>query len=391
MRAQNLTISHFRNHSHTEIHDFASCINVISGQNGAGKTSILEALSVSALTKSFTDAPDNTLTQTGVQTFSIDAEFISDLGVTLHSEIDCAVGPPVKKNIYVNNDRLRRASDLIGRIPIVSLTPDDKVITGGSPEERRRFLSLVLSQASRLYLEDEIEFRKALRHRNSLLGEFREKGTSLPKAHEQIAPWTEVIIERSSRIMSRRAKFVNEFTPFLLESYALVSDANETPSLKYAPMGFEQDAESAHQMRSFLEEEYARREFEELRRGMTLIGAHRDELIIMISPEREAKRFASQGQHKSLLVAMKLAEFNYLREASNETPILLLDDVFSELDAGRSKRLLALIVGGRFGQTFITSTTRENFDEMIDLSSEKHRLFVIDRGKLLSNDHFHRN
>jgi DNA replication and repair protein RecF len=380
MRAQSLAISYFRNHSHTEITDLASGINVISGQNGAGKTSILEALSVSALTKSFTDAPDNTLVQTGAQIFSINAEFISDLGVRLHSETECALGPPVKKSIYVNNDRLRKASDLIGRIPIVALTPDDKVITAGAPEERRRFLSLVLSQASRLYLEDEIEFRKALRHRNSLLGNFREQGTSLSKAHEQLAPWTEVIIERSSRIMSRRAKFVHEFSPFLLESYSLVSDGIESPSLNYAPMGFEREVESAHQVRIFLEEEYVRRESEEVKRGMTLIGAHRDELIIMISPEREAKRFASQGQHKSLLVAMKLAEFNYLREASNETPILLLDDVFSELDAGRSKRLLELLASGRFGQTFITSTTRENFDEMIDLSSERHTLLLINNG-----------
>lgn len=380
MRAQNLTISNFRNHSSTSITDFASGINVISGQNGEGKTSILEALSVSALTKSFTNAADNTLVQTGSEYFSLDAQFTSDLGVGLHSQVEYHTGPPAKKSIYVNNDRLRRASDLIGRIPIVALTPDDKVITGGAPEERRRFLSLVLSQSSRLYLEDEIEFRKALRHRNSLLGKLKDQGAGLTKAHTQLAPWTEVIIERSARIMSRRSAFVAEFSPFLLESYKLVSGASESPSLRYAPMGFERHGGSAHEMRSFLEEEYARRELEELKRGMTLIGAHRDDLIIMIDPEREAKRFASQGQHKSLLVAMKLAEFSYLRESTNETPILLLDDVFSELDANRSKRLLQLIASGRFGQTFISSTTRENFDVMIDFSSNQHRLFVVEGG-----------
>jgi DNA replication and repair protein RecF len=383
MHARKLTITSFRNHVRTSISDFAREINVISGQNGAGKTSILEALSVAALTKSFTDAPDNTLVQTNAGNFSIDAEFISDLGVSLHCQIDYFIGPPAKKTIYVNNDRLRRASDLIGRVPIVALTPDDKVITSGSPEERRRFLSLVLSQASRLYLEDEIEFRKALKHRNSLLGKFKEQNASISKARELIAPWTEVIIERSSRIMSRRALFVKEFSPFLLESYSLVSNGNESPSLEYAPMGFERSVESAHQMRIFLEEEYSRREAEEVKRGMTLIGAHRDELIIMIAPEREAKRFASQGQHKSLLVAMKLAEFNYLRDASGETPILLLDDVFSELDATRSKHLLQLISSGKFGQTFISSTTRENFNEMIDLHSKRHRIMAIEKGTLL--------
>ncbi len=384
MRAHSLDLTNFRNHSRTHIEGFATGINVISGQNGAGKTSILEALSVAALTKSFTDASDNTLVQTGAERFSIDAAFTSDLGVTLHCQTDYSLGPPVKKSIFVNNDRLRRSSDLIGRVPIVALTPDDKVITSGSPEERRRFLSLVLSQSSSLYLEDEIEFRKALRHRNSLLGKFRDGGTSVVNARPQLAPWTEVVIERSSRIMSRRAAFVKEFSPFLLNSYLLVTEGRETPSLQYAPMSFEYPAESAHQMRIFLEAEYLRRESEELKRGMTLIGAHRDELIIMIAPEREAKRYASQGQHKSLLVAMKLAEFNFLRDATHETPILLLDDVFSELDAARSKRLLQLIASGRFGQTFISSTTRENFDAMIDLSANQHRLFVVDGGKIHS-------
>ncbi len=385
MRAQNLTLSNFRNHSTTKIEGFASGINVISGQNGAGKTSILEALSVNALTKSFTDAADNTLVQTSSGKFSLDAQFISDLGVGLYTQIEYYTGPPAKKSIYVNNDRLRRASDLIGRIPVVALTPDDKVITGGSPEQRRRFLSLVLSQSSRLYLEDEIEFRKALRHRNSLLGNLKERGSTLPKAQAQLAPWTEVIIERSARIMSRRAAFVTEFSPFLLESYKLVSDASESPSLRYAPMGFDRPGGTTQAMRTFLEEEYARRELEELKRGMSLIGAHRDELVIMIASEREAKRFASQGQHKSLLVAMKLAEFNYLRDATNETPILLLDDVFSELDASRSKRLLELIASGKFGQTFISSTTRENFDAMIDFSSNQHRLFVVGNGAVINS------
>ncbi|MFI5265077.1 MAG: DNA replication/repair protein RecF, partial [Candidatus Kapaibacterium sp.] len=299
MRALSVHISHFRNHSATSITGFAGGINVISGQNGAGKTSILEALSVAALTKSFTNAPDNTLVQTGEKIFSIDATFVSDLGVTLRSKTEYAIGPPAKKNISVNNDRLRRSSDLIGRIPIVALTPDDKVITSGSPEERRKFLSLVLSQSSHLYLEDEIEFRKALRHRNSLLAKFREHGTTLSSVRTQLAPWTEVIVERSSRIMSRRAAFVSEFSPFLLESYLLVSDGRESPSLRYAPMGFEHNARSANEMKIFLEEEFSRRESEEFKRGMTLIGAHRDEVIIMIAPEREAKRFASQGQHKS--------------------------------------------------------------------------------------------
>lgn len=382
MLAYSSILSDFRNHSHSEITGFAKGVNVISGPNGAGKTSILEALSVAALTKSFSGATDNTFVQTGSAGFTIDTKFGSDLGVTLNSQVEYTLGPPARKNIFVNNDRLRKAGDLVGRIPIVALSPGDNVITGGSPEDRRRFLNMVLSQASQLYLEDEIEFRKALKHRNSLLGNMKENGVSPFKASELLSPWREVIIERSARIMSRRAQFIKEFTPFLLESYSMISEGNETPLLRYAPMGFEHSAESAHEMKLFLHEEFARREKEELRRGITLAGAHRDELVIMISAEREAKKFASQGQHKSLLVAMKLAEFNYLRDASQETPILLLDDVFSELDALRSRRLLELIATGRFGQTFITSTTRESFNQLIDFSSNSNASFIVEKGKI---------
>ncbi|MEP7235824.1 MAG: DNA replication and repair protein RecF, partial [Ignavibacteriota bacterium] len=288
--------------------------------------------------------------------------------------------PPVKKSISVNNDKLRRSSDLIGRIPIVALTPDDKVITSGSPEDRRRFLNLVLSQASHLYLEDEIAFRKALRHRNSLLSKLRERNIPLTSAQAQLSPWTEAILERSSSIMSRRAEFVRKFSPFLLESYAQVSDRRESPTLQYTPLGIESEAFAKAEMRQLLKQEFLRRESEELRRGVTLVGSHRDELVIKIDTLREAKRFASQGQHKSLLVSLKLAEFNYLRDATNETPILLLDDVFSELDASRSAKVLELLSGGGFGQTFISSTTRENFDPLLDLSNNQHRLFVVESG-----------
>ncbi|HYM19896.1 MAG TPA: DNA replication and repair protein RecF [Candidatus Kapabacteria bacterium] len=379
MRCTSVEIRSFRNHSRSQLRELGSRFNVISGSNGAGKTSIIEALSVAALTKSFTDAPDAVLVQTGANTYSIDARFLSDNNVPLNVSVEYALGPPAKKNITVNNDKLRRSSDLVGRIPIVALTPDDKIITSGSPDERRRFLSIVLSQASRLYLEDELELRKALKHRNSLLLDMKQRGASLVSARASLAPWTEVVIERSARIMARRAAFVEEFRPFLEARYAELSGGNEHPSLWYCPIG-QEEPYVPNAFREMLERAFERREAEELRRGTTLVGSHRDELMILIDDKREARRFASQGQHKTLLVSMKLAEYHYLRDATGETPILLLDDVFSELDANRAARLLELLSSSEYGQTFITSTTRESFAGLFAEARADDAMFIIENG-----------
>ena len=384
MRCTDIHITSVRNHHLTEIHGFSPGFNIFTGPNGAGKTTVIETLSVAALTKSFTGATDAVLLTTGASSYTIDARFLSDNKVPLHCRVEYAIGPPSKRSIALNNDNLRRANDLIGRIPIVALTPDDKIITSGSPEERRRFLSMVLSQASSLYLEDEMELRKALKHRNSLLQDCRQRGISVTSARQQLAPWTEVVIERSARLMSRRNIFIEEFRPFLERCYQEVSGGSETPSLRYCPMGFD-EAAKANDFRPMLEREFERREAEELRRATTLAGAHRDELLLYIDQDREARRFASQGQHKTLLVAMKLAEFQYLFDATGETPILLLDDVFSELDAARAARLLELISGGAYGQTFITSTTRETFTTFFTLHSNNDKMYRVLNGGISEN------
>lgn len=379
LRCQQVFLSTFRNHSATHIGQFAPKINVLTGPNGAGKTSILEALSVLSLTKSFTGSDDRALVRTGNTSFRLEATFVSELNVELHISIEYQSGPPAKKSIVVNNDRLRSSAELIGRMPIVSLTPDDKAITSGPPDERRRFLNVVLSQSSSTYLKDEIEYRKALRHRNSLLGELRHRSAT-PAAISMLAPWTEMLIKFGAPIMARRAKFVGEFRPYLEKSYAMLSEQREVPSFWYAPMGSQTPIATETDAREMLYLEFKAREADELRRGVTLVGPHRDDLHIMIDPEREAKRFASQGQHKTLLVAMKFAEYKFLEDATREKPILLLDDLFSELDAERSARLLALVSQEEFGQTFITSTTRETFDHIVDMRNSHHKLFVVEAG-----------
>jgi DNA replication and repair protein RecF len=144
-------------------------------------------------------------------------------------------------------------------------------------------------------------------------------------------------------------------------------------------MGWEY-SESKNDFEMLLADESSRCEIEELRRGTTLFGPHRDELLLFINPNQEARLYASQGQHKTMLVAMKLAEFEYLREASGETPMLLLDDVFSELDDARAGQLLTVAASGGFGQTFISSTERSRFENTIKLGTGEHRIFELENG-----------
>ena len=381
MRATSLSLSNVRNHGRTTLDDLSERINVLAGPNGAGKTSVLEALSLSTVTKSFTTHSDAVLIRKGTQKLEVQTEFLSDLQVPMRVAVTIDQGPPLKKSIFVNSERLRASADLIGRAPVVALKPDDKSITNGGPAERRRFLNMVLSQASRAYLEDELEYRKALKHRNAILADAKQNRRGLNAIEPFLQPWTELVIKHGSRIMARRARFTEEFRAHLLSAYRALSESLETPSIAYWPMGAESQTSD---FTDILQSAAQATAIDEIRRGTTLFGPHRDELVLYINPGQEAKLYASQGQHKTLLVSMKIAEYEYLREAASETPILLLDDVFSELDARRAGQLLEFAQQPNFGQTFITTTDRRFFASALNASA--HKLWIAERETPDSSD-----
>ena len=380
MRAHSIRLRNFRNHADTTISELSPHINVLIGPNGAGKTSVLEALSLATVTNSFTTHSDAVLIRSGEDSLEVATHFFSDLEVPHHVAVVVAAGPPVRKTIVANSERLRSFVELVGRVPLVVLTPDEKVITNGPPAERRRFLNMVLSQASRAYLEDELEYRRALKQRNAILAEAKRQRRSLSYIQLSLAPWTTLVIKHGARIMRRRSTFTVEFRPRLLAAYSMLSRSREEPSLDYLPMSLE-DIEDGD-FESLLIRESKANEIEEVRRGTTLFGPHRDDIVLNINPGQAAKLYASQGQHKTLLVAMKLAEFEYLREASNETPVLLLDDAFSELDEHRAHQLLDLAESGHLGQTFVTSTERHRFEAKLNFAQGPHKMFVVENGSI---------
>jgi DNA replication and repair protein RecF len=366
-----IRLGNFRNHAATSV-EFGNGINAFLGANGAGKTNILEAVSYLSLTKSFYASGDSEVIGIGGDAFDLEGTLVSDAGVQHQVRVSCTRMPQEKK-FLVNGAPPERLAAVIGRFPVVVLSPENGSITFGGPGERRKFMDLTLSQVSSAYLEDVLEYRKALRQRNRILTDNRMRGT-LPPGF--IEPWTESLVAYGSRIAHRRALFAAEFRSHILNAYRSIMPDAENPDISYL-CGFETgEGEDVRAYATGLSADLASRHSEERRRGLTLAGPHRDDLRLTING-MDVQRFASQGQHKTLLVAMKIAEYSYMRERHNETPLFLLDDVFSELDAGRVRRILEC--AGGLGQVMITTTEEAVFGGSVTWGNHNRR-FTVEHG-----------
>jgi DNA replication and repair protein RecF len=364
-------LSNFRNHEATAI-GFGPGINALLGENGQGKTNVLEAVSYLSLTKSFYAAGDADALQIGKDAFEVEGGLVSAAGVSHTVHVAYTRDPPAK-SFLIDGTAPGRLSSVIGRFPVVILSPENNAITFGGPVERRRFMDLTLSQVSRVYLDDLLEYRRILRQRNRILSDARLRGITVAGILE---PWTENLARYGGRIAHRRILFVDEFRSSLRNAYRDLVPAAEEPDIRYQ-CGFPaRDADGAEGLAEALRKALEEKRVEEVGRGVTLAGPHRDELALTINGI-SVQQFASQGQHKTLLVALKVAEFMYVRERREEIPLFLLDDVFSELDAGRAARILALAAG--IGQTMITTTNDGVFGSSI-VWGDRHRRYIVENG-----------
>ncbi|MDI6802660.1 MAG: DNA replication/repair protein RecF [Bacteroidota bacterium] len=373
MFIENIRLKNFRNHadSYLECGDKA---NIILGDNGEGKTNLLEAVSYISLTKSFYASSDSVIVNIGETIFQIEANMVSDNGIKtkIHIGYDLTTG---EKVYSINNRRIEKFSSVIGKFPIVFLSPENSNITFGGPAERRKFLDLVLSQSNQTYFEDLSEYRKVVRHRNKILSDAKFLKND-PIA--LLEPWNEHLIRFGTRIMVRRRNFINEFQEYIFSSYKKLVDLREVPSIDYEPSFKTGNSEKDEVTFENFKTEIDRKYKEELRLGSTLVGPHRDEISFKING-LELRKFASQGQHKTFFVALKIGEFFYLKERCRENPILLLDDVFSELDDNRAQQMLLLIEN--LNQTFITSTNFDIFDKVLSFG-EKNKKVIVRKGKI---------
>ncbi len=365
MKISNAHLRSFRNHNET-IFEFGSQINVLLGENGQGKTNALEALSFLCLTKSFYASADTTVMQQQKDFFEIKSTLESDEGKEFQVRVTYNDVKKEKK-FTINGAEVEKFSTVIGMFPVVILSPENNSITFGSPADRRKFINLVISQSSKSYVEDSMEYKRIVRQRNAILSTAKGKDCG-----NEIAPWNEMLIRYGSRIIYKRNQFLTEFEPYIRQTYLDIIAERETPKIEYLPTVSVRQDSTIEEIATAIEIKLLKKKNEELRFQTTLVGPHRDEIIFSLNG-LPLKLFASQGQHKTFLIALKVAEFFFLKERCNETPIFLMDDVFSELDKYRSKKLLALAES--LGQIFITTTSEKIFGGA-EWNNERRKFFI---------------
>lgn len=371
MRLASISLRGFRNHSDITL-EFNSGTNVILGDNGQGKTNILEAISYLCLTKSFYASSDTLVLGFDHSTFDLKGIFVSDGGAEYEARVTYELESK-EKAFFLSKRRIEPLYTVVGRFPVVILSPEHAPITFGAPLERRKFLDIVISQASAAYAEDVLEYRRILRQRNKILLDAKSSRTD---PNTVLEPWDKQLVHTGARLVYRRKSFIDEFQPYLLSAYRHITDVDELPGMRYLPSPGIDAAVNEDEIVGILFSELAEKRREEIQLGTSLVGPHRDEVAFTLN-EKDLRKYASQGQHKTFLIALKTAEFFYLKEHRGETPIMLLDDVFSELDTHRTKRVLHFL--GDLSQSFITSTNAAVFDEAF-LVGQHHKRFFVSNG-----------
>ena len=364
MYVKSIIVEHLRNHEHSELICSPS-LNIISGLNGAGKTTILEAISICGLSKTFLPGTDSDLIKHGEESYTVSLQAVSDLGIPYKVGVRYVDGQRKLINSSIG-DRMN-PKDILGELPLIILSPDFKEITFGAPDDRRRFMDALLSQAKYVYVESAINLKKIIKQRNALLQKAKMYGQKPDEALLDIM--TDQMMDAGSTLASLRAQFINEFTPHFLEAYKKITDTDEQVGIVYLP-------DTANSRTLITKEDFSESYMlayrslkeEEVRRGTTLFGPQKDDLEISINGGR-ARETASQGQHKSLLISIKWAEFTYLRDVRDETPVLLFDDIFSELDGNRTARVLQQVLDSG-AQTFITTTEGEKLIASLPMNTE---------------------
>ena len=367
MKLQRLVLESFRNHKQTIV-DCSLGVNLFLGDNGEGKTNILEGISYLCLSKSFFSVNDTIVMNIERNGFTASGTFLSDGNIFFEVRV-MFDKQKNQKLITVNKTKIDKASSLIGRFPVVILSPEQSAITIGSPSDRRRFVDFVVSQSNRAYLECLIDYRRILKQRNKILS---ERLFSRKENDAALQSWNEQLVHVGAVLIKKRTEFIEDFQSLVINSYAKLTGTGEQPGITYLP-SFECTSRDSDAIEAAFYQALQDHHQEEYRIGYSLVGPHRDEFLFQIN-KLDARSFASQGQHKTFLVALKLAEFFYLKEQCNETPILLLDDVLSEMDGRRSQQLLEATA--ELGQVFITSTDERALKWMPVVSSHPRKFFI---------------
>ena len=378
MHLRSLRLHSFRAHADTRI-DLAPGVNLFVGPNGAGKTNLLEAVHYLCLSKSFLTSTDSHAVQRGATFMEIEGQFESER--LSGTRVRLAYAPAEGKRAFVNGAPLERLAELVGRVPVVVLSPSDHLLTDGGPSERRRFLDQTLSQAFPVYLDDLMKYRRALKQRNALLLQMRRGKSFAPGTMEA---WNEELATLGARIVGRRRRFLDRFAGFLREAYDLLGATGEEPSATYAPsVGADGDEPSPEADVDEFRRALTRAARREREMGRTLVGPHLDEITLQLDGF-DVRPYASQGQHRTMGLAMRIATALFLRDHLDEPPVLLLDDVFGPLDPERTRAVFDLLDSDAVGQSLVTAARSEPFADALDFSLAEHQAFSVVEGVVTS-------
>jgi DNA replication and repair protein RecF len=361
MHLKKLSILNFKNYPEAEL-GFSPRVNCFTGNNGEGKTNILDAIHYLSFCKSFFNPIDSQNIMHEEPFFLIQGSYELN---NAEEEIYCGQKRNQKKQFKRNKKEYQRLADHIGLFPLVMISPaDSELITEGS-ESRRKFMDSVIAQFDRDYLENLISYNKVLSHRNALLKQFGDSG-KFDVASLEI--WDDQLIVYGERVFQKRKDFIENFISIFSRYYELISGGKETVDLIYL----------SHLKENTFAEALTKALNRDRAMEYTTAGIHKDDLEFTINGY-PLKKYASQGQQKSFLIALKLAQFDFIKKIKNITPILLLDDIYDKLDDLRVKQLMELVSSDNFGQLFITDTHSLRLAELFSTTGTDFKNFAIEK------------
>ena len=361
MILKRISILNYKNLEQVEL-AFSPKLNTFFGQNGMGKTNLLDAVYFLSFCKSAGNPIDSQNIRHDSDFFVIQGFYEAADGTP--EEIYCGMKRRQKKQFKRNKKEYTRLSDHIGFLPLVMVSPADSVLISGGSDERRRFMDVVISQYDKEYLDALIRYNKALAQRNTLLK------SEMPVEEELFLVWEEMMAFAGEVVFRKRSEFIAEFIPTFQSFYSYISQDKEKVNLAY----------ESHAMNGNLLDIIKESRKRDRIMGYSLRGIHKDDLVMQLG-DFPIKREGSQGQNKTYLIALKLAQFDFLKKTgSNSTPLLLLDDIFDKLDASRVEQIVKLVAGDSFGQIFITDTNRDHLDKILKKIEREYRVFSVEDG-----------
>lgn len=358
-----LTLINFKNYSEAGL-SFSDKLNCFIGDNGVGKTNILDAIHYLSFCKSYFNSIDTQNILHDEPFFSIHGFYNKNGNKT--DKISCVQKRGQRKLFKLNNKEYDRLADHIGMFPLVMTSPSDINLIHGGSDERRKYLDSVISQFDKLYLDDLINYNKVLYQRNSLLRIFAEKH-SFDKTSLDI--WDEQMVRLGNIINKKREDFFEKLNPIFQQYFKFISGGREKVNLVYESQLYQGDFSEL--LQDALKKDRIMR--------YSTVGIHKDDLKFNIG-DYPIKKFGSQGQQKSFLIAIKLAQFEYTKTMKGFKPVLLFDDIFDKLDDFRVKHLIELVGNDNFGQVFITDTQKERIARIFTSVNVDHKIFRIKNG-----------